>query len=52
MSGTPRLIGLILALAMLAFSAYMYCQTGDWVAAVFLLGSIGYVIVFFSTGKE
>ena len=42
MSSTGRLIGLVLTAIMFAFSAWMYLQTGDWVAAVFALGSLGY----------
>ena len=48
MSSTGRLIGLVLTAIMFAFSAWMYLQTGDWVAAVFALGSLGYGLFFLS----
>ncbi len=31
---------------MFAFSSWMYVQTGDWVAAVFAVGSLGYGLFF------
>ena len=34
---------------MMVFSGFMYFKTGDWVAVVFLLGSLGYVILFLTT---
>jgi len=46
MSNLARNLGLIAALAMAIFSAYIYTQTGDWVAAIFCLGSVGYIFVF------
>jgi hypothetical protein len=49
MSGFVRLLGLFFAAAMAAFSAFMFLQSGDWVAAVFFLGSIGYAVFFAST---
>lgn len=52
MSATGRLIGLVVAVAMFLFSAWMYHRTGDWVAAVFALGSVGYAVFFFSTGGK
>jgi hypothetical protein len=42
MSDTGKWVGMILSSVMFAFSAYMYTLTGDWVAAVFALGSVGY----------
>lgn len=48
MIGNGRTIGLVAALAMLVFSGYMYIHTGDWVALVFILGSLGYAAFFFS----
>lgn len=48
MSGAARIIGLIVAVLMLLFSGYMYQATGDWVALVFVLGSLGYVAFFVS----
>jgi len=32
---------------MFAFSAWMFQQTGDWVAAVFVVGSLAYGLFFF-----
>jgi hypothetical protein len=49
MSKYARVFGLIVAAAMAAFSAYMFLETGDWVAAVFFLGSVGYAVVFVAT---
>ena len=48
MNSTARLVGLIFATAMLLFSGYMYLRTGDWVALVFIAGSLGYGVFFFS----
>jgi hypothetical protein len=33
---------------MFLFSAWMYQRTGDWVAAVFAVGSLGYGLFFFN----
>lgn len=52
MHGSARNIGLFIALAMLVFSGYMYTRTGDWVALIFVLGSLGYAAFFFSGMKE
>ena len=52
MSKSGRLLGLALALVMLIFSGYMFLQTGDWVAAVFVLGSLGYALFFLSTARS
>jgi hypothetical protein len=49
MSGFGRLLGLFFAAAMAAFSAFIFLQSGDWVAAVFFLGSVGYAVFFAST---
>jgi len=49
MSKFARIFGLIVAAVMAAFSAYMFLETGDWVAVVFFLGSVGYAVVFAST---
>ena len=35
---------------MFAFSGWMYSQTGDWVALVFMIGSGGYGLLF-ASGK-
>ncbi len=51
MSPTARRIGLIIAAAMFAFSCWIYLRTGDWVAAVFALGSVAYAL-FFSSGSR
>jgi hypothetical protein len=32
---------------MFFFSAFMYLETRDWVPLVFMLGSLGYALVFF-----
>ncbi|MEH6609954.1 MAG: hypothetical protein V7696_11345 [Halioglobus sp.] len=45
-------IALILALAMFIFSSYMYVKTGDWVAAVFAVGSIAYGLFFLRSSKS
>jgi hypothetical protein len=49
---TIKLIALMVALAMFLFSSYMYIKTGDWVAAVFVVGSIGYALLFFLSSKN
>ena len=49
MSKSGRYIGLVLTAAMFAFSTWMYITSGDWVAAVFAVGSLGYGIFFLST---
>lgn len=46
MSKTGRTIGLVLTCGMFAFSVHMFIQTGDWVAAVFAVGSLGYALFF------
>jgi hypothetical protein len=51
MSGTGRFIGLAAAALMFAFSAWMYQSTGDWVAAVFAVGSLAYGLFFYSRGR-
>ena len=51
-STTGRVIGLAIASAMFLFSAYVYTSSGDWVAAVFALGSLGYGVFFLSTAKN
>lgn len=49
MSNVGRAIGLLLAITMFVSCIIVYRQTGDWVAAVFALGSLCY-LVFFVTG--
>ena len=51
MSKTGRIVGLLLTAAMFAFSSYVFINTGDWVAAVFALGSLGYGLFFLSTAR-
>jgi hypothetical protein len=51
MSKTARILGLVAALAMLMFSAGIYLKTGDWVAAMFGLGSVAYIVFFAYGGK-
>ncbi|MEM1113749.1 MAG: hypothetical protein AAGI11_17685 [Pseudomonadota bacterium] len=46
MSSTGRLIGLVVSAIMFAFSAWMYLQTGDWVAAIFTVGAGAYGFFF------
>ena len=48
MSKFAQTLGTIIALAMGLASAYVYLKTGDWVAAVFCIGSIGYLLFFVS----
>ena len=46
MSSHTRIIALVVSAAMFAFSSWIYVQTGDWVAAVFAVGSLGYGLFF------
>ncbi|MDO8861849.1 hypothetical protein Q6D67_09065 [Haliea sp. E1-2-M8] len=48
MSQTARAIGIVVTLAMLVFSGWMYLQTRDWVALVFAAFSLGYGVFFLS----
>ncbi|MEZ5555681.1 hypothetical protein [Haliea sp.] len=48
MSPTARNTGIVVTLGMLVFSSWMYLQTGDWVAMVFAVFSLGYGVFFFS----
>lgn len=43
-------IAIIISAAMFAFSGYVYSQTGDWVALVFMIGSGAYGLLF-ASGK-
>ena len=52
MTRTGRIIGLVATAAMFAFSTWMYLQTGDWVAAVFAVGSLAYAVFFFNQGAS
>ena len=46
MTRRGRLLGLALTASMFAFSAFMYSRNGDWVAAVFAVGSLAYGLFF------
>lgn len=46
MSTTARMVALAITAAMFAFSSWVYMRTGDWVAAVFAVGSLGYGLFF------
>ena len=52
MSNGGRILGLVLTAAMFVFSTYMYVNSGDWVAAVFAVGSLGYGAFFLNRGKQ
>ncbi|WP_165787069.1 hypothetical protein [Pseudohalioglobus lutimaris] len=52
MAPAGKTIGAALAAVMFAFSAWMFQQTGDWVAAVFAAGSLGYGLFFISQGSS
>jgi hypothetical protein len=41
-----RTLGLLAALGMFVFSVYIFLKTGDWVAGVFVLGSLSYFVFF------
>jgi hypothetical protein len=45
-----QFLAVIISAVMFAFSAWMYSQTGDWVALVFMVGSGGYGLLF-ASGK-
>jgi hypothetical protein len=47
MSNSAMVAGLVIALLMFLFSSWMYIRSGDWVAAVFALGSVAYALFFF-----
>ena len=48
MTRTGKTVGLVATATMFAFSTWMYTQTGDWVAAVFAVGSLAYGAFFFT----
>lgn len=52
MTTTGRTIGLVLTASMFVFSTWMYTQTGDWVAAVFAVGSLAYGLFFVGTARS
>ena len=43
-----KLLALFLSAGMFAFSAWMFVETGDWVALVFAAGSLAYGFFFAS----
>ena len=47
-----RIMALLVAVAMFVFSCWMFARTGDWVAAVFALGSVAYGFYFFNSGGD
>ena len=47
-----RTFGLIAAITMGIFSAYIFLVTGDWVAAVFFIGSLIYSLIFYSIARS
>ncbi|MDG1460194.1 MAG: hypothetical protein P8Q31_01615 [Luminiphilus sp.] len=49
-SCSMQYLAIIISAAMFAFSGYMYSQTGDWVALVFMIGSGAYGLLF-ASGK-
>lgn len=51
MSQTGRVIGLIVTGAMFLFSVWIYQRTGDWVAAVFAVGSLAYGVFFYGQAR-
>ena len=51
MTSTGRTIGLAVTAAMFVFSTWIYTQTGDWVAAVFAVGSVGYGLFFIGASR-
>lgn len=52
MSSGARLAGLVVAIAMFCFSAWMYSRSGDWVAAVFAAGSVAYGFFFLDAHRK
>jgi hypothetical protein len=52
MSNIARTFGLLVASLMAIVSAYYFVKTGDWVAGVFCLGSIGYAVFFMTRGRN
>ena len=45
-----QFLAMTISAVMFAFSGWMYSQTGDWVALVFMIGSGGYGLLF-ASGK-
>ena len=45
-----QVLAVIISAVMFAFSGWMYSQTGDWVALVFMIGSGCYGLLF-ASGK-
>jgi len=52
MSQIGRIVGMLLASAMFVCSVIVYHKTGDWVAAVFALGSLGYGLFFLTENRR
>jgi hypothetical protein len=52
MTKFARTLGAIIALVMGLASAYVYLNTGDWVAVIFFLGSLGYLLFFMIQREE
>ncbi|MCB1855635.1 MAG: hypothetical protein H6988_11305 [Pseudomonadales bacterium] len=52
MAPIARIMALLVAVAMFVFSCWMFARTGDWVAAVFALGSVAYGFYFFNSGGD
>jgi hypothetical protein len=50
---TPeRTLRLLVALGMFIFSMFIYRESGDWVAAIFALGSLCYFVFFLLVYKR
>ena len=45
-------VALVVSAVMFAFSAWMFSQTGDWVALVFMVMSAGYGVLFMRRGRN
>jgi hypothetical protein len=52
MFSPARILALVAALGLFFFSAYVYVNTGDWVAAVFAVGSLCYLVFFLTVYKR
>ncbi|WP_153239448.1 hypothetical protein [Halioglobus maricola] len=48
MGSLGRSMGMAVAITMFLFSLWMYQRSGDWVALVFAIGSLGYGVFFFT----
>ncbi len=45
-NGWGQWAAVAVAVAMAGFSSYIFLRTGDWVALIFLLGSMAYAAFF------